>query len=99
MIADPAIYKVLDISTCHISEVDKENLENEAQYGIGLGTVYELADYGFLVYVGDLADNWSSDLVSPAFKKVMDVAKELGCDYVRFDRDGREYPELERFEW
>jgi hypothetical protein len=36
---------------------------------------------------------------SPAFMKVIRQARSLECKYVQFDRDGAEYPELEKFDW
>ena len=97
MITDPFVFKVLDISTAHMSKEDSQKLQAEADNGHA--PVYELRDYGFLVYVGEIEENWPDDEMSSAFRKVLDSAKELGCDYVRFDRDGREYAELEKFNW
>lgn len=97
MITDPFVFKVLDISTGHMTLEDNKKLIDEAQDGHA--PVYELREYGFLVYVGEIEENWPDDEMSSAFRKVLDTAKELGCDYVRFDRDGREYPELQKFEW
>jgi len=97
MITDPFVFKVLDISTGHMTLEDNNKLTSEAQDGHA--PVYELREYGFLVYVGEIEENWPDDEMSSAFRKVLDTAKELGCDYVRFDRDGREYPELQKFEW
>lgn len=36
---------------------------------------------------------------SQALKDVLQAAADLGCDYVRFDRDGRVYDELPTFDW
>ena len=58
---------------------------------------YELREYGWLCYVGELEDNWTG--FSKEFRNVLTQARELGCDYVRFDRDGREYDGLPTFEW
>jgi hypothetical protein len=96
-LTNPFIFNVLDISTGHMKLEDAERLETEAREGCG--PVYELHEYGFLVYVGEIYENWPPEEMSKAFTKVLKTAKELGCEYVRFDRDGREYPELESFEW
>lgn len=98
MITDPFVFKVLDISTGHLTKEDAERLGNESNKG--LAPVYELHEYGWLVYVGEIEDNWQNEPeMSEHFVKVLETANELGCDYVRFDRDGREYPELQKFEW
>lgn len=97
MIKDPFVFKVLDICTGYMTEEDSKKLGAEAWDGHA--PVYELRDYGFLVYVGEIEENWGAEGMSPAFMKVLKEAKELDCSYVRFDRDGREYPELEHFDW
>jgi hypothetical protein len=90
---NPFIFRVLDVSTGHISLSDVDGLENSGR------PVYELEGFGWLVYVGELEDNWPSDVFSGAFINILRKAQELECDYVRFDRDGREYPELQTFDW
>jgi len=94
---DPFIFPVLDVSTGHMTKEDSWGLEANSHNGPA--PVYELGEYGWLVYVGELEDNWPGEDWSPAFINVMRTAKELKCDYVRFDRDGREYPELQKFDW
>jgi hypothetical protein len=94
---DAFIFKVLDISTGHMTQDDNQVLELNRDTD-GPMPAYELKEYGWLVYVGELEDNWKEDM-SPAFVEVLKKAQELGCDYVRFDRDGRVYDELPTFEW
>jgi hypothetical protein len=94
---DPFIFRVLDISTGHMTSEDNEILTAETRDGEGTAPVYELAEYGWLVYVGEIDNNWP--LMSPEFRNILTKATALGCDYVRFDRDGREYPELPSFDW
>lgn len=95
VIKEPYIFKVLDISTGHITEDDAKRLEaNEDRI-----TAYSLHEYGWLVYIGEIIENWPKKYWSPAFRKVLRVAKELGCEYVRFDRDGTEYDGLPKFDW
>jgi len=98
-IKDPFIFNVLDISTGHMTKKDGETLQKyEAECKPFSG--YELRGYGWLVYVGAIMDNWSeAPRMSGAFRNVLRVAKKLGCDYVRFDRDGKEYEELPQFNW
>lgn len=97
MINEPCITKFMDASTGHMTKSDCEKLEQWARERTA--PVYELQEYGFLVYVGEIEDNWPSTEMSPAFLKVLGAAREANCDYVRFDRDGKVYPELEAFEW
>lgn len=91
----PFIFEVLDISTAHMTQADatqlQENLESFP--------AYELGEYGWLCYVGELEENWPMHKVSATLRDIMKQAKELGCDYVRFDRDGREYDDLPKFDW
>ena len=97
MITNPFVFKVFDVSTGHMTKKDADELEAECHGGYA--PVYELHEYGWLVYVGEIEDNWPEEEMSTAFRDVLEEAKELGCDYVRFDRDGREYPELPKFNW
>lgn len=92
MITNPFIYKVLDISTAHITEMDVEMLRLEKSLS------YKLDEYGWLVYLDEIGENWHASM-SEAFRDILKEAKELGCDYVRFDRDGRTYQELPVFNW
>lgn len=97
MIKDPFVFKVLDVSTGHMTEQDNKRLEAEAHDG--QAPVYELKAYGWLVYVGEIEENWPPASMSMAFRMVLFTAKELGCDYIRFDRDGRTYEELSIYDW
>lgn len=96
MISDPFIFKVLDISTRHLAKEDNERLE-AAKNGPTL--FYELQEYGWLVFVGEVDENWPEEDWGSDFRNVLKLAQALECDYVRFDRDGREYDELPKFEW
>ena len=92
MIKDPFIFRVLDISTGHMTRADARWLGSHDDL-----SAYELGEYGWLCYIGEIDDNWSG--MSQEFRTVLMQAKELGCDYVRFDRDGREHDELPSFDW
>jgi hypothetical protein len=95
-LTDPFIFKVLDICTSHMSSKDNQKLQS-AEAGNQQLPAYELSEYGWLVYIGEIQENWGG--MSAAFRKVLKVAKQMGCEYVRFDRDGREYLELLTFNW
>lgn len=97
MSMEPLILKMLDMSTGHMTREDAEFLTKEAHGGTA--PVYELSEYGWLVYVGEIEDNWPDDALSPAFRKVLEWAAKMYCDYVRFDRDGRVYEFLPTFDW
>jgi hypothetical protein len=99
MIKKPCIVKMLDVSTGHMTKQDNELL-SERQNNGRTYSGYELAEYGWLLYcTGDLDESWPIADWSPALRKIMAWAKKLGCDYVRFDRDGTEYEDLEHFDW
>jgi hypothetical protein len=94
-ITDPFIFRVLDISTSHMTAKDAVKLSDPERNM----SAYELSEYGWLAYIGELEHNWPKGVMSAAFRLVLKVAKQMGCEWVRFDRDGREYPELKTFEW
>ena len=95
---DPFIFKVLDISTGHMTKEDNQRLQNANSNNMAI-SAYELEEYGWLAYVGDIDNNWPTEDWSTAFRTVMETAKEMGCNYVRFDRYGRDYEELPKFDW
>jgi len=98
---EPVIVKVLDISTAHMSEQDSEKL-NRCNKG-------SVINYGYLegnfVYLGDPSDVddtervWTEAGYSMAFIMACRKARESGCKYAQFDRDGTVYDDLERFDW
>jgi len=99
-LTDPFIFKVLDVSTGHMTHEDNLGLAaNSVDSAKALVPVYELGEYGWLVYIGELDDNWPAEDWSEAFRTVLKKALELGCEYVRWDRDGKKYDELETFDW
>lgn len=94
-LTDPFVFKTLDISTSHITIEDVDKLNNAN--ALHLAATYDLDGFGWLCYVGEFEENWQE--MSPQFYKIMEEAKALDCDYVRFNRDGFEYKELEKYEW
>jgi hypothetical protein len=93
LISPPEIYSFLDISTAHITEEDNKQLDIHALKGEL--PVYALNEYGWFVW----AETEFGDDMSSAIKDVLEIARAHECAYVRFDRDGREYDELPKFEW
>lgn len=66
--------------------------------------VTQLYEYGFIIFVGDgdepmLWEYEFDDKYSLALKNLLIMARELGCRYLKVDRDGKEYEDLEKFEW
>jgi len=93
----PKFFRVLDVSTCHITLEDNQRLED----GEAPIPTYS-TNYGFIVYSEHDRDEWEQtdfSSMSEAFAKVMEWARDIGADYVWFDRDGATYSNLETFEW
>lgn len=97
MLTDAFVFRVLDLSTSHMTLDDNQVLELNRD-STGVMPAYELGEYGWFCYVGEIDENWKEDM-SEAFLVIMQKAKEMGCEYVRFDRDGRTYDELPVFDW
>ena len=94
ILKNPLTYRVLDMSTKHLTAEDSDTLERDIRSG---ATAYALEEYGFLVYVGMRRDPWAH--TSDNFRAILEEARVLGCQYVRFDWEGRVYPELPIFDW
>jgi hypothetical protein len=98
--------RMLSVSTGHITRCDGELLNNStfAMYGCISGAAYE---YGAFVYCGYL-DEEERRLdrkalmeigFSPQFVDILDYAHSIGCRYVCFDADAREYGEIPTCNW
>jgi len=92
---EPLILRMLDISTMHMEFIDNVRLQERLEELCA----YDLVGSGWLLYVGELDDNWPKEDWSAAFRKVLEWARDMNCDYVRFDRDGQEYEFLPTFDW
>lgn len=90
----PEISKIWTLSTCHITQEDSEKMLDCSLI------TYDLEGYGWLVYIpsSDIIDNYGKD-VSPALQKILGLAKDLGCTWIKFDRDGPEEESLTQFNW
>lgn len=91
------IYKVLDLSTAHVSKATANRMDVE---DVEI-TVYPIGEFGWLVSTGchtDLAEDelarMPADLV-----RVLEYAARQDCVYVRFDRDGDTVDALPKWEW
>ena len=96
LLTRPYIFKVFDVSTGHMTVKDAQQLGDGSDTTCCIA--YELSEYGWLVYI-DTGNSSYGKGMSSAFKKILKIAGELGCEYVRFNRDGAVYPELKSFVW
>jgi ribA/ribD-fused uncharacterized protein len=91
----PAFFKVLDISTGHLTQEDAQRLD-DGECPLPFNTT----KYGWIVYCrGNSEEGVYTEGMSKAFAKVMAWARGVKADYVWFDRDGTTYSNLETFEW
>lgn len=78
----------LDCSTAHLSPAARAYVENDD--GIASPT-----PYGWFVYANEeLGEFVPSDL-----KAVMAYARSLGAEYINFDCDALDIPDLPTFDW
>ena len=87
------IARMLTVSTAHITGGDSDVLAEP--YG---GIVSYSTPHGWLVYT-EIFDDPGEDALSPALKKLLALAKNHGCEWVRLDESGPEIEGLEIFEW
>lgn len=81
------ISRVLILSTRHIEPESMERLEC-------LSTVFQ-CDYGALLSTSNTTPHkWPEDI-----DRVLTFARDKGCSYVMWDRDGEEVEELPTFDW
>lgn len=106
------IFKTLVVSTGHMTIDDKDLLEENINRSESLGNadpviVYSTGEYGFMVYINldeneppveEEMDAVGADY-SKAFRKLIGIARDLGCRYLNLDCDGPEYDDLEKFDW
>ena len=102
--SDYEIQTVMVISTGHISEKDNNLLTRDAERRDGSHTcIVDSFQYGFYVNVPEKDDSYNSiqksELYSDAFKNLIRIAREHGCQYLKLDQDGQYYAGLEQFDW
>ena len=88
------VRQFLDVGTVHLSRADRAFLDRSAELAAPGGIVAMKSPDGWFVYVHD--DRAVVEM-SDALWAIFEKAHELGCDYVLFDADGPEHPDLERF--
>lgn len=95
------ITKTLVLSTAHVTRDAADWLTNQtradvAQFVAQL-VVYEKGDYGWWANVA--SDDVLSRSMPECVRDCCRLAKQLECDWLMFDCDGNEYPELPTYEW
>jgi len=105
VISKMEVYKVFECSTCHITLEDNSYLTKVAKDPIEYwfpGVIHEL-DYGFFINIYkesflDL-DEMQDYKGSHALLNIMKIAVQNDFIYIRIDRDGPDYDELDEFDW
>ena len=87
------IYKMLVMSTGHITKTTSKLLSEEA---VGI-VVYKKDEYGWFVVVSDWRDNEES--IPDDLKTCLAFAEENGCEWLCLDCDGEEYDALPTYSW
>ena len=100
------IQKVLVVSTGHITADDNNSLLHYPYnpQDLSHSLIVDSFEYGYNIYVNldknepkiEDSPDWN---YSDALKKLMQLARSLGCTYLKLDRDGETYDDLESFEW
>lgn len=96
------IQKTLVVSTGHITQDDSKILAEAANDGLTLGTLLITYDseYWHILYLTTLTQSSARMAgLSTACRKWIKIAKDLGCDWIKFDRDGEVYEDYPTFDW
>lgn len=89
-----------DISTAHVTADDVEYLSSLVDIPtLGPLSVYETAEYGWLVYTGPQAGIADDKIISPEFRALLEQANAQGCTFLRLDRDGPIVDRIPHFNW
>ena len=93
-------YKMLDISTGHLSKKDVDLLEYSDKNSFSC-VIYEEGFYiNLALFEHDLpVMKQEKQRFSPEFFKIIERALAEGCTHINFDRDGEEYEEFIKFDW
>ncbi len=93
-----AIYSYLDISTAYMTALDNQKLTD----GID-GPPHAPTAFGWWVWAGDdtgaVDAAWRFHCMSDDFIGVLAYARQNGCQYVNFDRDGDDDVLLAQHDW
>jgi len=99
------IYRVLVLSTAHVTFEDNEKL-TELALEDPADQDYSVLDtgYGWLVQVlqqftSEQKQAYREMGMSPEFVKLLDFAAQNDIQWLHFDRDGNAYEEFPQFDW
>ena len=100
------IDKILEISTGHMTVEDADALRNDNAEGI---VYYDLKEFGWLVWCGNKdhhpikaaeeSDRLDPEVMSAAFRTILDFAWENEIRWVKFDKDSPHYDCFKVFDW
>ena len=94
--SDFEIEKTLVLSTGHVTSKVAKWLESGQLFSNSY-------DYGWVIPANfsgkDLADEECSEADLACVEAATKLAKELGCQWVKFDQDGEQTDRLEYYEW
>ena len=85
------VSKVLTLSTCHIKEDTALYLGSLPETVI----CFPKGEHGWFLYAGEYAEDPSV----PELRKLFEICKEQGCEWLCLDADGPVRKELETFDW
>ena len=89
------VRRFYDCSTAHLPEQTAQAIDN----GLFAKSPSMRNEYGLLFSVPETLADMPEGVDCDAFKTVMALAIDAGCDYVLFDRDVPPIPYLEVFDW
>lgn len=99
------IQKMLIVSTAHISKDDNEILGTFGEPDGPMCLIVDPYPYGYIVWIGTYSGDEEypgqikDEGLSDEFISLMELAEQLGCEYLKLDRDGPIYDDLPTFEW
>lgn len=97
-ISSPYTFKVLELSTVHITKHDSELLKQDDLPF----TCYDL-EYGWMLFCDTRMADRAYDITrygfSAAFLRLIHLAWDNECTWIRLDCDGFVYDDLPKFKW
>lgn len=96
-------FKMMDCSTGHMTQEDCNLLETEGCNGND-NLCFSCVQYeeGFFINLSGIdLPHVNDDLgrFSSSFAHILRTAKEMGFDFINFDRDGEVYKEFPTYDW
>lgn len=89
------VRRFYDCSTAHLPEQTAQAIDS----GLFAKSPTMYSEYGWLFSVPETLAELPEGIGCDAFKAVMSLAMDAGCDYVLFDRDVPPVAYLEVFDW